>query len=64
MLVAIIICELVGMIGAIFTMPAIPTWYAGIVKPTFTPPTISSTACLGAASEGTSDPRSRFGFSA
>ena len=31
-------CELAGAAGAIFTMPAIPTWYAGIIKPTFSPP--------------------------
>jgi benzodiazapine receptor len=35
---AIIICELVGMIGALFTTPAISTWYVGIIKPTFSPP--------------------------
>ena len=37
-LLAIVICELAGMIGALFTMPSIPTWYAGIIKPTFSPP--------------------------
>jgi len=37
-LLAIVICELAGMIGAIFTTPSIPTWYAGITKPTFSPP--------------------------
>ncbi len=37
-LLAIIICELAGMIGAIFTVSATPTWYAGIAKPTFSPP--------------------------
>ncbi len=35
---AVVICELAGMIGAFFTMSAIPTWYAGIIKPTFSPP--------------------------
>jgi len=37
-LLAIAMCELAGAAGAIFTMPAIPTWYAGIIKPTFSPP--------------------------
>ena len=37
-LLAVVICELAGMVGAIFTTPSIPTWYAGIVKPTFSPP--------------------------
>jgi tryptophan-rich sensory protein len=31
-------CEGAGGIGAIFTTPAIPTWYSGLKKPTFTPP--------------------------
>jgi tryptophan-rich sensory protein len=34
----IIICELAGAIGAAFTAPAIGTWYAGLQKPAFTPP--------------------------
>lgn len=35
---SIIICEGAGIIGSIFTMPAIGTWYFGIVKPSFNPP--------------------------
>jgi benzodiazapine receptor len=35
---SIIICQLAGIIGSIFTTPAIPTWYANINKPTFRPP--------------------------
>ena len=38
LIVAIIVCEIVGSIGAIFTAPNIPTWYAGLVKPFFNPP--------------------------
>ncbi|MFH1200390.1 MAG: TspO/MBR family protein [Candidatus Micrarchaeota archaeon] len=34
----IIACELAGIIGAVFTTPAIPTWYASLAKPEFTPP--------------------------
>ncbi len=32
------VCELVGIIGAVFTTPAIPTWYATLVKPALQPP--------------------------
>lgn len=34
----IIGCEAAGMIGTIFTMPAIPTWYSTITKPALNPP--------------------------
>jgi tryptophan-rich sensory protein len=36
--ISIIICQLAGVIGSVFTTPAIPTWYAALVKPSFTPP--------------------------
>jgi len=38
LIVSIVACEGAGGIGAIFTIPAIPTWYAGLKKPAFTPP--------------------------
>jgi benzodiazapine receptor len=38
LIISIAACEGAGGIGAIFTMPAIPTWYAGLKKPAFTPP--------------------------
>jgi len=38
LVVSIVACEGAGGIGAIFTTRAIPTWYAGLKKPTFTPP--------------------------
>ncbi|MFH1381636.1 MAG: TspO/MBR family protein [Chloroflexota bacterium] len=38
LIVSILICEGAGGIGAIFTTPAIPTWYKGLEKPAFTPP--------------------------
>jgi len=38
LVVSIFVCEGAGGIGAIFTTPAIPTWYAGLKKPAFTPP--------------------------
>lgn len=39
LLLAIIACEIIGSIGAIFTSPNIPTWYASLTKPVFNPPT-------------------------
>ncbi len=38
LLISIIICQFAGVIGSVFTTPAIPTWYATLVKPSFTPP--------------------------
>jgi benzodiazapine receptor len=38
LVVSIVICEGAGGVGAIFTTPAIPTWYKGLKKPAFTPP--------------------------
>jgi len=35
---SIVACEGAGGIGAIFTTPAISTWYAALEKPAFTPP--------------------------
>ena len=37
-IVWILLCELAGVIGGLATAPAIPTWYAMLVKPTWTPP--------------------------
>ena len=36
--VSIIISHAAGIIGSIFTSPSIPTWYAGLQKPFFSPP--------------------------
>lgn len=36
--ITIAVSELAGIIGSVFTMPSIPGWYAGIVKPTVNPP--------------------------
>jgi tryptophan-rich sensory protein len=38
LLSAIVICELAGAVGAVFTTAAIPTWYAGLAKPVLNPP--------------------------
>jgi benzodiazapine receptor len=35
---AVFICQLAGLVGSIFTTPAIPTWYTSLNKPFFTPP--------------------------
>lgn len=35
---SIFICLFAGFIGSFFTSPAIPTWYATLQKPSFTPP--------------------------
>ncbi len=38
LVVSIVVCQLTGAIGAVFTIKAIPTWYAGLRKPSFQPP--------------------------
>jgi tryptophan-rich sensory protein len=37
-LFAVIICQLVGVLGSIFTVPSINGWYASLQKPVFNPP--------------------------
>ena len=34
----VLLCQIAGFLGSLFTIPAIPTWYAGLKKPFFTPP--------------------------
>jgi tryptophan-rich sensory protein len=34
----IVACQAMGLIGTIFTMPALGEWYASLTKPSFTPP--------------------------
>jgi translocator protein len=38
LIIAIVICELAGVVGSLFTTPSIPTWYAGLVRPALNPP--------------------------
>lgn len=38
LVVAVLICQAAGLIGSIFTTPAIPSWYAQLNKPSFRPP--------------------------
>ena len=35
---AILICQLAGIVGSFFTVAAVPTWYAFLNKPSFSPP--------------------------
>jgi benzodiazapine receptor len=35
---AILICMAAAILGSVFTLEAIPTWYAKINKPSFSPP--------------------------
>jgi tryptophan-rich sensory protein len=36
--IAILVAQSAGLIGSLFTMDAIPTWYATLTRPTFSPP--------------------------
>jgi tryptophan-rich sensory protein len=36
--IAVVACELAGAIGSIFSISAIPTWYATLAKPALNPP--------------------------
>ncbi len=38
LIISILICELAGVLGSLFTTPAIKTWYAFLEKPSFSPP--------------------------
>ncbi len=38
LIIAIGVSELAGIIGSVFTISAIPNWYAGLVKPALNPP--------------------------
>ena len=38
LVISVIVCQAFGLVGAVFTSPAIDTWYAGLNKPSFNPP--------------------------
>lgn len=38
LIISIVICQAAGIIGSFFTSASIPTWYATLQKPWFTPP--------------------------
>ncbi len=37
-IVAVAVCEAAGLVSSVYTISAIPTWYAALQKPWFTPP--------------------------
>lgn len=38
LIACILVCQMAGILGSIFTYEAIPTWYVTLEKPFFTPP--------------------------
>ncbi|MBU2025937.1 MAG: TspO/MBR family protein [Patescibacteria group bacterium] len=38
LIISLALPQLAGLIGSIFTTPAIPGWYASLIKPSFSPP--------------------------
>lgn len=38
LIISIIVVQLAGIIGSLFTTPSIPNWYADLIKPTLIPP--------------------------
>lgn len=38
LVISIVLCQLAGFLGSLFTTPAIPTWYKTLKKASFTPP--------------------------
>ena len=38
LIISIFVCQMAGIIGSIFTTPAISTWYVTLNKPSFSPP--------------------------
>ena len=34
---SLVLCQCAGIVGSVFTAPAIPNWYAALQKPAFTP---------------------------
>ena len=38
LVISLVACQCAGLVGSIFTSPAIPTWYAALEKPPFSPP--------------------------
>ncbi|HEX76550.1 MAG TPA: tryptophan-rich sensory protein [Dehalococcoidia bacterium] len=38
LIISIVACQCAGIVGSVFTTRTIPTWYAALQKPPFTPP--------------------------
>jgi tryptophan-rich sensory protein len=36
--IAVLVSEMAGVIGSVFTMPSITRWYAGLIRPELSPP--------------------------
>jgi tryptophan-rich sensory protein len=37
-IIAVLACLTIGVLGSLFTAPSIQGWYAGLIKPSFSPP--------------------------
>jgi tryptophan-rich sensory protein len=37
-IISVVLCQVAGIVGSLFTTSAIPTWYANLKKPFFAPP--------------------------
>lgn len=38
LIISIVLCQMAGIAGSLFTMPKIQTWYSSLAKPWFSPP--------------------------
>lgn len=38
LIISILICQSAGLIGSVFTAPAIQGWYSNLIRPSFSPP--------------------------
>jgi benzodiazapine receptor len=38
LIVSVVLCQAAGIVGSLFTTPAINSWYAGLRRPAFAPP--------------------------
>lgn len=38
LVISIVICQLAGVVGGLFTASSVDTWYATLIKPSFNPP--------------------------
>jgi len=38
LIISLFVCQLAGIVGSVFTIASIPTWYAFLYKPFFAPP--------------------------
>lgn len=38
LIISVAVCEFAGIIGSVFTIPSIQSWYIGLVKPALNPP--------------------------